>query len=87
MKYINVGIKRILVLIENIFELNQMTINVAKNYLNSDGIMIMKTFQNNMLKTLRKEMQMSFKVVQTFKPVASKKTIRRDLFIWSKIIL
>ena len=59
--------------IENIFELNQMTINVAKNYLNSDGIMIMKTFQNNMLKTLRKEMEMSFKVVQTFKPVASKK--------------
>ena len=34
---------------------------------------IMKTFQNNMLKTLRKEMEMSFKVVQTFKPVASKK--------------
>lgn len=59
--------------IENIFELNQMTVNVAKNYLNSDGIMIMKTFQNNMLKTLRKEMEMSFKVVQTFKPVASKK--------------
>lgn len=59
--------------IENIFELNQMTVNVAKNYLNSDGIIIMKTFQNNMLKTLRKEMEMSFKVVQTFKPVASKK--------------
>ena len=59
--------------IENIFELNQMTVNVAKNYLNSDGIMIMKTFQNNMLKTLRKEMEMAFKVIQTFKPVASKK--------------
>lgn len=59
--------------IENIFELNQMTVNVAKNYLNSDGIMIMKTFQNNMLKTLRREMKMSFKEVQTFKPMASKK--------------
>ena len=59
--------------IENIFELNQMTVNVAKNYLNNDGIMIMKTFQNNMLKTLRREMEMSFKDVQTFKPMASKK--------------
>ena len=59
--------------IENIFELNQMTVNVAKNYLNSDGIMIMKTFQNNMLKTLRRETEMSFKEVQTFKPMASKK--------------
>ena len=59
--------------IENIFDLNQMTVNVAKNYLNNDGIMIMKTFQNNMLKTLRREMEMSFKEVQTFKPMASKK--------------
>ena len=59
--------------IENIYELNQMTINVARNYLNSDGIMIMKTFQNDMLKTLRREMEMSFKEVQTFKPMASKK--------------
>ena len=59
--------------IENIFELNQMTVNVAKNYLNRDGIMIMKTFQNNMLKTLRREMEMSFKEVQMFKPMASKK--------------
>jgi len=58
---------------ENIFELNQLTINIAKDYLISDGFLIMKTFQNNMLKTLRREMEMSFKEVQMFKPMASKK--------------
>lgn len=58
---------------ENIFELNQLTIKIAKNYLVNDGSLIMKTFQNNMLKNLRKEMELFFKIVQTYKPAASKK--------------
>ena len=33
----------------------------------------MKTIQNNMLKKLRKEMELFFKLVQTYKPAASKK--------------
>ena len=57
----------------NIFELNQLTIKVAKDYLVDNGMIIMKTFQNNMLKNLRKEMELSFKLVQTYKPAASKK--------------
>ena len=58
---------------ENIFKLNQLTIEVAKNFLDSGGTLIMKTFQNNMLKSLRKDMELSFKIVQTYKPAASKK--------------
>ena len=57
----------------NIFELNQLTTKVANDYLVNNGIVIMKTFQNNMLKKLRKEMELSFKLVQTYKPAASKK--------------
>ena len=33
----------------------------------------MKTFQNGNLKTLRKNMELTFKLVQTYKPAASKK--------------
>jgi 23S rRNA (uridine2552-2'-O)-methyltransferase len=59
---------------ENIFELNILTLDVAARYLNkSHGSFIMKTFQNSMLKNLRKKMELSFKIVQTFKPAASKK--------------
>ena len=58
---------------ENIFELNQLTINIAKDYLINDGFLIMKTFQNNKLKDLRKKMELFFKIVQTYKPAASKK--------------
>ncbi len=57
----------------NIFELNQLTLQVAKVYLVNNGMIVMKTFQNNMLKKLRKEMELSFKLVQTYKPAASKK--------------
>ena len=57
----------------NIFELNRLTIKIAKNYLSNDGTVVMKTFQNNMLKKLRKEMELFFKLVQTYKPAASKK--------------
>ena len=42
-------------------------------FLDSDGSLIMKTFQNSNLKTLRKDMELSFKLVQTYKPAASKK--------------
>ena len=35
--------------------------------------MVMKTFQNDMLKSLRKDMELSFKIVQTYKPAASRK--------------
>ena len=59
---------------ENIYELNDLTIGTASRYLNQkSGSMIMKTFQNNKLKGLRKKMELSFKTVQTFKPAASKK--------------
>jgi 23S rRNA (uridine2552-2'-O)-methyltransferase len=34
--------------------------------------MIIKTFQNNNLKSLRKHMELLFKIVQTYKPAASK---------------
>jgi 23S rRNA (uridine2552-2'-O)-methyltransferase len=33
----------------------------------------MKTFQNSNLKSLRKDMELLFKIVQTYKPAASKK--------------
>ena len=60
--------------VENIYELNSLTLETANKYLNkSNGSFIMKTFQNNMLKNLRKKMELSFKIVQTFKPAASKK--------------
>ena len=60
--------------IENIYELNVLTLDTAVKYLNkSYGSFIMKTFQNGMLRNLRKKMELSFKIVQTFKPAASKK--------------
>ena len=60
--------------IENIYELNCLTLDTAVKYLDSsNGSFIMKTFQNSMLKNLRKKMELSFKIVQTFKPAASKK--------------
>ena len=58
---------------ENILNLNMLTVNIAKDFLDSSGSMIMKTFQNSNLKTLRKNMELSFKLVQTYKPAASKK--------------
>ena len=58
---------------ENIFNLNMLTVNIANDFLDSSGSMIMKTFQNSNLKTLRKNMELSFKLVQTYKPAASKK--------------
>jgi len=58
---------------ENIFDLNNLTINVAINFLESNGSFIMKTFQNKNLKSLRKDMELSFNIVQTYKPAASKK--------------
>ena len=58
---------------ENIFDLNILTINAAINFLETSGTFIMKTFQNNNLKSLRKNMELSFNIVQTYKPAASKK--------------
>ena len=69
---------------ENIFELNQLTINIAKDYLISDGFLIMKTFQNNKLKDLRKEMELFFKIVQTYKPAASKKQ-SGEIYLYGEI--
>ena len=40
---------------ENIYDLNVLTVMTAKDYLSIDGALIMKTFQNNKLKKLRKE--------------------------------
>ena len=58
---------------ENILNLNMQTVNIANDFLDSSGSMIMKTFQNNNLKTLRKNMELSYNLVQTYKPAASKK--------------
>jgi 23S rRNA (uridine2552-2'-O)-methyltransferase len=58
---------------ENIFELNLMSINIANKYSkDTNAVMIIKTFQNNNLKSLRKHMELLFKIVQTYKPAASK---------------
>jgi len=58
---------------ENVLDLNHLTINTAHKFLEKGGALIMKTFQNNNLKSLRKNMELSFKLVQTYKPAASKK--------------
>jgi 23S rRNA (uridine2552-2'-O)-methyltransferase len=58
---------------ENILNLNKLTIDTAYNYLDIGGSLIMKTFQNSNLKSLRKDMELSFKLVQSYKPAASKK--------------
>ena len=50
-----------------------LTVKIANEFLDPSGSMIMKTFQNSNLKTLRKNMELSFKLVQTYKPAASKK--------------
>jgi|TARA_B100000902_G_scaffold153256_1_gene149791 23S rRNA (uridine2552-2'-O)-methyltransferase len=58
----------------NIYELNDITLNVAVEYLNkSKGVFIIKTFQNSMFKKLRTKMVSIFDEVQTIKPAASKK--------------
>ena len=58
---------------ENIFELNSITLKMALNYLNkSNGALILKTFQNSLLKKIRLEMEKSFNIVQNYKPAASK---------------
>ena len=44
----------------------------------------MKTFQNNKLKSLRKKMELSFEVVQTLKPAASKKQ-SGEIFLYGAI--
>jgi 23S rRNA (uridine2552-2'-O)-methyltransferase len=60
--------------IENIYELNILTLKAAHTYIDkNNGKFIIKTFQNSMFKRLRKEMDTLFKTVQTFKPAASKK--------------
>ena len=41
----------------------------------------MKTFQNDMLRSLRKKMELSFKIVQTYKPVASKKNLVKYVYM------
>ena len=58
---------------ENIFELNLLTLYGAIKFLQSNGIFIVKTFQNSNLKKFRKEMEKNLKIVQTAKPAASKK--------------
>ena len=58
---------------ENILELNFLTLEGALSFLDSDGIFVVKTFQNSNLKKFRKEMEKNFKIVQTAKPAASKK--------------
>ena len=59
--------------IENVNKLNELSLKIADEYLDINGSLIMKTFQNNMLKSLRKNMELSFNIVQTYKPAASKK--------------
>ncbi len=58
---------------ENIFDLNIFTLKTALKYLNkSKGSLIIKTFQNSLLKKFRIEMEKGFNLVQTYKPAASK---------------
>ena len=58
---------------ENIYELNSITVETALNYLSrSNGILILKTFQNSLFKKIRSNMEKNFNIVQTFKPAASK---------------
>ena len=58
---------------ENTYNLNNLTIQLGHNYLNThNGKIIIKTFQNTKLKTLRKDMSEYFKNINTFKPAASK---------------
>ena len=58
---------------ENIYMLNKLSLKIANDYLDLGGLMVMKTFQNNMLRSLRKDMELSFNIDQTYKPAASKK--------------
>ena len=58
---------------ENILELNLLTLEGAIKFLDSNGIFIVKTFQNSNLRKFRKEMEKNLKIVQTAKPAASKK--------------
>ena len=59
---------------ENILELNKITIEAANKFLKlENGTFIIKTFQNNNLKKLRKIMTSFFKNIQVIKPAASKK--------------
>ena len=58
---------------ENILDLNKLTVSTAHKYLDTGGSLIMKTFQNSNLKSLRKDMELSYQLVQTYKPAASKK--------------
>ena len=58
---------------ENILDLNKLTVSTAYKYLDTGGSLIMKTFQNSNLKSLRKDMELSYQLVQTYKPAASKK--------------
>ena len=58
---------------ENVFELNLLTLEGAIRFLESNGIFIVKTFQNSNLKKFRKVMEKNLKIVQTAKPAASKK--------------
>tara|TARA_B100000965_G_scaffold271105_1_gene229305 strand:- start:561 stop:1124 length:564 start_codon:yes stop_codon:yes gene_type:complete len=68
---------------ENIYKLNKLSLKIANKYLDSNGLMVMKTFQNNMLKSLRKDMELSFKIVQTYKPAASKKQ-SGEIYLYGK---
>ena len=65
---------------ENIYNLNKLTVSIAFNYLIKDGVLIMKTFQNDMLRS-KKKMELSFKIVQTYKPVASKKNLVKYIYM------
>ena len=58
---------------ENVYMLNKLSLKIANDYLDLGGLLVMKTFQNNMLRSLRKDMELSFNIVQTYKPAASKK--------------
>ena len=72
---------------ENVFELNLLTLEGAIRFLESNGIFIVKTFQNSNLKKFRKEMEKNLKIVQTAKPAASKKQSKEIYLYGIKISL
>ena len=72
---------------ENVFELNLLTLEGAIRFLESNGIFIVKTFQNSNLKKFRKEMEKNLKIVQTAKPAASKKQSKEIYLYGIKVIM
>jgi len=54
--------------------LNELTLHFARQYLKSDGDILMKTFMGEGYDTFRRDLGASFKKIKNIKPAASRKT-------------